>query len=171
MPRVRFHLKRLGQFLLMGLGGIALVGPTVVAFARQPPAVATAMKRPYAVMRVHPFEDLRVGLCMDDPPVHRGPIERTGPGIDKAVGWAMDRAAFSCLRRGTDDHFVLTVSLDSKSAINSIETDGDPGSALARCAASAVYNYDSPTARGPGRMRIGYFMGRDLRPPARRLLP
>jgi len=165
MPRDWFHAKRFGHLTLAVLAGLAFFGPTLAALAVSRPAVAIAMKPPHAVMAIHPFRDLSAETCVDSSPAHQGPIEKTGPGVGNAglAAW-MNQAAFGCLRPGTDDHFILTVSLDENEEIRDVATDQPTGSVAASCAMAAVRRPQWWVGRGPVRLSIGYFMGQPRHP-------
>lgn len=78
--------------------------------------------------------------------------------------WSLEsrtrEAASRCLRPGTDDHFVLTRSVDAKGEIASVELDDDSDPHLAACVKSAVRRSIEPIEPGPARIKVGYFMGR-----------
>ncbi len=95
-----------------------------------------------------------------EPPLRKGPVMRTGRLFEQAFEWRMDLAAERCLKPGTDDHFVLTVSLGEKGNIEAVETE-DPGSSLAFCAESVLFGGAKPFGWGPGRMQIAYYLDRD----------
>jgi len=159
MSRIHSPLKRLGHLGLALLGGAALLGPTVAAFAASRPAIAAAMKPPHAVIHVHAFENLGNRTCMPDPPVHRAYFERSGRGIDWGVEFAMEDAAFRCLRSGTNDHIVLRVSIDARGRLARVQTDAASDSRLAACAEHWIRRQAQTGETGPGQLTIGYFMG------------
>jgi hypothetical protein len=162
MQPVSVLVKRFGQLALAMVGGVALVGPALAVFAVSKPAVALAMKPPHAVIAVQPFLDIGGHGCMgDDPPLHKGPIEPAGGLFVPSLQSWMDLAALRCLRPGTDDNVVLTVSIDAKGRIDGVETDDDSAPALTTCLESALRGgREKPLREGPARLKIGYFMGR-----------
>jgi len=160
----------MGRLTLAVLGGAALLGPAVAAFAEAPPAVAAALKQPQVVIPVHPFLDLAWGECMPAPPVHRGPLRRTGHIDGRAesdLAWRMDRAASRCLEGPRmEGHLVLAVTVDSRGRISHFEREDGPSGNLVACAGYALGSGSDLIGSGPGRLTIGYFMGRGGTHPA-----
>ena len=143
------------------LVAVALFGPSIAAFATSRPVVAVgvAPPPPIPVIHVHPFLDLTAGSCILDPPLHIGPTHRTTVLFyEESLRERMNEAAARCT--GPSDYLVLSVAVDKAARITKVSADSGADGAVARCATTFMRGSRNLETRGPGTLKIGYFMGR-----------
>jgi hypothetical protein len=137
----------------------AFFGPSIAAFATSRPVVALPTNPPIPVISVHPFLSLAQDSCIADPPVHDGPHEQTGKLFRSgSLDSRMLAAAVKCL--GPRSNFLtLSVSVDANGNLRKVEADTGEDHALADCATSFVRRGERLQTRGPGTLKVGYYMG------------
>lgn len=160
MPLTPSRWNLWGRMALPLLGAAAFFGPSLAAFATsRPVGEIGAAPPPIPVIRVHPFLDVGATTCGWDAPVHDGPHERTGVlSPSGPVDARMLVAATRCLR-ASSGFLTLSVSVDAKGKVRDVEADTGGDEALADCATSFVRGGGRFETRGPGTLKIGYYMG------------
>ena len=165
MPLTPSRFALWGRVTLPLLVAATFFGPSIAAFATSRPVVAVgvAPPPPIPVIQVRPFLNHADDSCVGGSPIHEGPQERTG---QLTHSWPlesrMQAAASKCL--GPSSNFVtLSVSVDAKGNLLHVEADTGADDALADCATMFVRRQGSVETRGPGTLKIGYFMGRPRR--------
>ncbi len=149
-----------GKMTLALLAAAALCGPSIAAFATSRPVVPVPTKVWVPVIRAHPFLNLAGDSCIGDPPLHIGPTERTkGLFYEEGLRQRMTESAVRCL--GSSGYFTLSVSVDRNGNVGAVHAESGGDRASADCATAAIRNGGAVETRGPGRMAIGFFMGRD----------
>jgi hypothetical protein len=150
-----------GRMTLPVLVAATFFGPSIAAFATSKPVVPVPTNPLIPVISVHPFLNLAAAdACFADPPIHDGPHEQTGqlshPG---PLDSRMLAAAVKCLGP-TSNFLTLSVSVDAQGNLGDIQADTGADGALADCATTFVRRGGRLETRGPGTLKIGYYMGR-----------
>ena len=151
-------LARWGRVLLGVLALAVMFGPSLAAFATSRPVVPVPTKPLVPVISAHPFLSLQFETCIDDGPLHIGPVQKTkGLFYEPALLERMTRTARQCL--SSSGYLTLSAAVDRNGAITTVEADSGADPAPAACARSAILADGAVETRGPGQMKIGFFMG------------
>ena len=151
-----------GKMTLGLLAAAALFGPSIAAFASSPPVVPVPSKVWVPVIRAHPFLNLAAGSGIGDPPLHIGPAQSTrGLFYEEALRQRMIETASRCL--DSSGYLTLSASVDPRGNIRDVDAESGGDRAVAACATAAIRGDGAVETRGPGRMKIGFFMGRENR--------
>jgi hypothetical protein len=152
------RLARWGRTALGVLALTVMFGPSLAAFATSRPVVPVPTKPLVPVIGAHPFLSLASDTCLDDGPLHIGPVERTkGLIYEAGLVERMTRTARQCL--SSSGYLTLSASVDGKGKIADISADSGVDPAPAVCARSAILAGGAVETRGPGQMTIGFFIG------------
>lgn len=150
----------------MALGVLAIAfmfGPSLAAFATSRPVVPVPENPRVPVIPVHPFRDLTHDSCIADPPLHVGPtMETKGLFYVAALEQRMIAAASACTDPSSG-YLVLSASVDRQGRITGVDADAGRDRHLAACATTYLERNGDVETRGPGSIKIGFFMGREGR--------
>jgi hypothetical protein len=157
------RLARWGRMVLGLLAMAVMFGPSLAAFATSRPVVPVPERPRVPVIAVHPFLDVNYQSCFADPPLHIGPtLETKGLFYVAALRERMIAAASACTNPSSG-YLVLSVSVDRRGRISDVEADAGYDRQLAACATTYLERNGDVETRGPGRMKIGFFMGHEGR--------
>ena len=165
MPLTPSRFAFWGGMTVPLLVAAAFFGPSIAAFATARPVVAVgvAAPPPIPVISVHPFVSLDDGSCTGDSPLQVGPTHQTSSLFSEASLRArMNEAAAECVDPSSG-YLVLSVTVDRTARITNVTADAGADQRLARCATTFIQRSHGLETRGPGTLKIGYFMGRHRR--------
>jgi hypothetical protein len=115
---------------------------------------------PIALMRAMAFPDINNGSCVPvfDYPLHVGPTEQYGLSSAYHLRARMDEGLMSC-GRGWDGDMTVSVSVDQAGSLIEVRVAGGASAGVRRCVERAVASGPPLRTRGPGTIRVGYYMG------------
>lgn len=151
---------RCWRLAVAGVVGLAFFGPVLVTFASSSPATARTFAPPNVAISVHPFEDLNTRSCMPGLPLHVGPVQWVGRLTDQNRLQGRMTAAMASCTTASSGGVELGVTVDIRGQITRISTEPGDDPVVAACVARLLHRDAPKTVRGPGTLRIGYFMGR-----------
>jgi hypothetical protein len=163
-----FHLGPLSRRARMFLqlvaacaGACVLVGPTFLALAQSPPIAAATSWTPPRLLRVEPFADVGRKTCfLDDPPVHAGPAAVAGSLTGRsALSGRLTNAVRACAQDGWTGDVTISATVDARGAITGVLSQGNASPTMRSCLTAHVLKGEPLASRGPGTLKLGYFMG------------
>jgi hypothetical protein len=153
------RLARWGRMVLGFLAMAVMFGPSLAAFATSRPVVPVPDRPRVPVIAVHPFLDVTSASCMPLPALHVGPtLESKGLFYVAPLRERMIAAASVCTD-SSSGYLVLSVSVDRRGRITGVDADAGYDRQLAACATTYLERNGDVETRGPGSMKIGFFMG------------
>jgi hypothetical protein len=161
MPLTPSRFTLWGRMTLPLLVAAAFFGPSLAAFATSRPVVAVgvAPPPPIPVIQVHPFLNLALPSCIPGPTVHIGPTHRTAILFyEESLRVRMNQAATECVGPSSR-YLVLSVAGDGAARITNVRADAGADAALASCATTFMQRSRGLETRGPGALKIGYYIG------------
>jgi hypothetical protein len=141
------------------LGIAFLLAPTLATFASMPPTVVQASPDRVPVIHVEPFEDLAVGSCTVDPPLHVGPSSVHGTLTSEDALRARMTAAVSMCDGNWFGAVTVSVKIDETGSIRDVHADAGGDGRMRTCVIRNVMRDGPVEARGPAALTVGYFMG------------
>lgn len=155
-------LARWGRMALALLAVAVFFGPPLAAFATSPAVVPVPPTQPRVpVIHAQPFLTLASDTCFDDGPLHIGPVQKTkGLFYEAGLRDRLTETARRCLP--SSGYLTVSASVDRKGNLSEVAADSGADRVPAECALSFIRSAGPVETRGPGRMKIGFFVGRTL---------
>ena len=137
-----------------------LIGPTFLALAQAPPITAAASWTPVRLLAVSSSVDLSAGSCIDDPPLHAGPVSVQGRVVGPGLKWRLTTAVFRCAAADWTGDVTISADVDAGGTVTDVRLSGDTPPRMQRCLSTNVLHGYPIATRGPGTLHANYFMGR-----------